>query len=355
MPLTGFRPPVESAPTPHHLLCRAFLDFSAAVNSLKEHISSGSGGKELGLEQDSDPLGPLAVETLNLWCSRLEPPEPKGHPEEKEEDDAHYPPMILIDCRGSLEQIVNASADALSNLYLTNPPVGSKLLVAGETIPALVASGTIPALVRVLETTERPAVVAAAACCLQDLASFSDGNRRKDLASSSDGNRKVVAAGVLAPLAKRLSEANPDLVVAAGVLAPLAKRLSEANPDLVAAAKMAANPDIVAAAKIPALLTNLGALAENEAAVVSSGNLRALVLLARVGGGSEWQLTPEQEGAALAAAMGVRNLAAGARETREEVLRAKGVLAMGDLLRPWTRKKLTTGVSDEEESHYWRV
>jgi len=37
----------------------------------------------------------------------------------------------------------------------------------------------------------------------------------------------------------------------------------------------------------------------------------------------------------------------GARETREEVLKAKGVSAMSDLLRPWTRKKLTTGVSDE--------
>ena len=29
--------------------------------------------------------------------------------------------------------------------------------------------------------------------------------------------------------------------------------------------------------------------------VASSGNLRALVLLARVGGGSEWELTPEQQ------------------------------------------------------------
>ena len=33
------------------------------------------------------------VETLNLWCSRLEPPAPKGHPAQADqEDDARNDP-----------------------------------------------------------------------------------------------------------------------------------------------------------------------------------------------------------------------------------------------------------------------
>ena len=51
--------------------------------------------------------------------------------------------------------------------------------------------------------------------------------------------------------------------------------------------------------------------------------------------------------AALAAAEGLRNLAAGLPATRAALLQAGAVAAASDLLRPWPRKRVKTGVTDE--------
>jgi hypothetical protein len=109
---------------------------------------------------------PFQVETLNLWCSRL------GQPERRKglDDSRDGEPSGPEDGRASTELISSRAADTMCNLYLANPAFASKLLVS---------AGTIPALTNVLEASASNDTISAAACCLQNLASASDSNRRQ--------------------------------------------------------------------------------------------------------------------------------------------------------------------------------
>jgi hypothetical protein len=198
----------------------------------------------------------------------------------------------------------------MCNLYLANPAFASKLLVS---------AGTIPALTNVLEASASNDTISAAACCLQNLASASDSNRRQvaprraapwgvraapSLRTTwtrlvhpsvlighvhAGGMKQVQHASCTCFILSKGQISQPltarprRQVVEAGALRPLARRLAQPARCLVAASRTAR------------LLGNLAVLEGNEAPLKDSGALDALVGLAGVGGPSEWELSPEQQ------------------------------------------------------------
>ncbi|EKX43740.1 hypothetical protein GUITHDRAFT_110195 [Guillardia theta CCMP2712] len=156
-------------------MVRSFKEFAAAMMRARKSLvrrrrDSEAGGEDsraaMGSRAYLDNLGPIAVETLCLWCSRV-----GGTGAVKNVE--------------VLDDIGSAAADALNALFLEEPKFSLRLL-----LPA----GVVPALIHACSTSHSPAMQTAGAGALLNLA------------REEEARKEIVMAGGISSLISLLRQ-----------------------------------------------------------------------------------------------------------------------------------------------------
>eukprot|EP00960_Hanusia_phi_P039039 753712-Hanusia_phi.AAC.2 len=149
-------------------MIRSFTEFAAAImrarKSLVRRRDADGGGQDgraiVGSSPFLEHLGPVAIETLCLWCSRV-----------GGTGAAQY--------GGVLDDVGSAAADALNALFIEDPKASLRLL-----LPA----GVVPALIHACSTSRSAVMQTAAAGAILNLA------------REEEARNEIVAAGGISAL-----------------------------------------------------------------------------------------------------------------------------------------------------------
>ena len=257
-------------PTQGERLLRAFLDFASAVQHLKGIIGEVGSSQD---QTDAAVLGPLALETLCLWCRRA-PFSLRQKRALTDFDEASSNGEEIDVANNPPEAIAIKTADVLNNVLMTNPTVYSPKLLAAGAVPALVHSTA--ALSGFLQ--------ASACCCLQNLCAVDETSRHY-----------IMEGGGLNPVIDLARNATylPAATAACGVL------------------------------------QNVAMIPKYEAALVDSGCVKVLLNRCR-------STKNEAEGGVSlveSAARALKNLASGTDAARLEISRLQGIAVLSELLK----------------------